>query len=195
MMPDHPSASNDPFLTAIQEAQDNLAESIERAGLRDDPIRYPLLALGAVIGLFPEFLSRTRQPLDPAALTRLETAAIKGSDRRAAALARAHNLRTLLLYGGSAVLLAAATLAAGYAWGHSAASASIQQTERRLALAFQDGPDAAAAWATLMELNDLPRAMALCTGPAVYADPAGRGICLLRVYTGPARRVATEAHR
>lgn len=154
-------------------------------------------------GLFVALVSVARaadallgsQILSADGLARLEAAAIKGSDRRAAALARAHNLRTLLLYGGSAVLLAAATLAAGYAWGHSAASASIQQTERRLALAFQDGPDAAAAWATLMELNDLPRAMALCTGPAVYADPAGRGICLLRVYTGPARRVATEAHR
>ena len=41
-------------------------------------------------------LQEARQPLDPAALVRLEQAAVTGADRRAAQLARAHNRRTML---------------------------------------------------------------------------------------------------
>lgn len=192
---DQAPGPDDSFLAAIGEAQANLAESIERAGLRDDPIRYPLLALGAIIGLFPEFLNRARQPFDPAALARLESAAVKGSDRRANDLARAHNNRTLLTYGGFALGLAISGVAMGYVWGSRATAADVEHADRRVAAAFQDGPDAASAWATLMELNDLPRALSLCTGQRIYTDAAGRRICQLPVYIDPIKRAATEARR
>ena len=41
--------------------------------------------------------ARHGQPLEPAALVRLEEAAATGADRRAAALARAHNWRTIII--------------------------------------------------------------------------------------------------
>src|SRR5205085_8363565 len=42
-------------------------------------------------------IEEARRPIEPAALARLEKAAITGADRRAAELARSHNRRTLLI--------------------------------------------------------------------------------------------------
>jgi len=112
-------------------------------------------------------------PVEPAALERLERSAATGADRRAVDLARAHNLRTLLIYGGAfagAVLLA---LGGRFALGRSSANAAVAQTERRLAAAFEDGPDAAAAWVGLMEANDLRAALANCRGSSVYGRSGG----------------------
>jgi hypothetical protein len=183
------------FADLIRAAQEDIAMGVDRAGWRDDPLRHPMAALSTTVGLFPTFLERMeavaeqmRRPVTDDELHRLQAAIIHGADRRAADLARAHNLRTMLIYGGAlagAVLLA---LGGGFAWGRSSANAAVAQTERRLAAAFADGPDAAAAWVGLMEANDLPRALANCKGASAYADQAGRKVCAMPLYIEPLRR-------
>jgi len=97
-------------------------------------------------------------------------------------LARAHNLRTLLLYGGAFVTCVVLAAGGGFWWGQATAADSIQETEQRLALAFRDGPDAAAGWVKLMEQNDITKALAQCTGQRVYADATGRKACAVPLW-------------
>ncbi len=186
------------FADVIRAAQQEIAMGVNRAGWRDDPLRHPMAALSTTIGLFPGFLERMeavaermRRPVTDDELNRLQTTIIRGADRRAADLARAHNLRTLLLYGGAFVACVVLAAGGGFWWGQATAADSIQETEQRLALAFRDGPDAAAGWARLMEQNNLPAALALCTGPRVFSDQGGRKACMVPLYTDPpARSVA-----
>lgn len=176
-------AMNDPgpvdaFTAKVQAAQSELQHGIDRAGLRDDPFRHPMQALSGVLGLFPELVGQltgavdqARQPIDPTAVERaverLEKAAARGADLRAAELARAYNRRTLLIYGGAFALGIMAAAGSGFLWGQSLANAAVRQTEQQLALAFRSGPSAAAAWANLMRSNDAGLMLAACTGSAV----------------------------
>jgi len=122
-------------------------------------------------------------------LNRLQMTIIRGADRRAADLARAHNLRTLFLYGGAFVVSVILAAGGGFWWGHAAAADTIQETEQRLALAFRDGPDAAANWARLMEQNDIGKAVAQCTGQRTYADATGRKACAVPLWIEPPKRM------
>lgn len=194
----------------VQEAQQRLARAVTVGKLQNDPLADVVEAVSQSLAVQFELhvscvreyrnaaahleqqlrdaIAEARQPADPAALARLEQAAATGADQRAADLARAHNMRTLLVYGGGFLV---GLMLAGYVgnlWGQAAATVGIHQTERRLATAFQDGPDAAAAWVGLMEQNDLPRALAYCKGSSVYADPAGRKVCAVPLYVEPLRR-------
>lgn len=177
---------------AVHTAQERIAHAIRVGHLHGDPLCDALeamsVSLGAQLALHEATVERVTLPADPAALERLECSAATGADRRAMDLARAHNLRTLLVYGGAlagAVLLA---LGGNFAWGRSSANGAVAQTERRLAAAFEDGPDAAAAWVGLMEQNDLRAALANCKGSSVYADSAGRKVCAMPLYIEPLRR-------
>jgi len=149
-------AMNDPgpvdaFTAKVQAAQAELQHGIDRAGLRDDPFRHPMQALSGVLGLFPELVGQltgavdqARQPIDPAAVERaverLEKAAARGADQRAAELARSRNRRTLLTYGGTFAISILAAAGGGFAWGQMSANAAVRQTEQQLALAYRDGP-------------------------------------------------------
>lgn len=196
----------------VQEAQQRMAHAVAVGALRDDPLADMVSAVSQSLGVqcelhiscvreyraaaahleqqLREAVDQARQPLDPAVITRLEKAAATGADRRAATLARSRNIRTLLI-GGMAVV-AGLTLAAGggVLWGAAAANARIQETERRLVVAFQDGPDAAAAWANLMEQNDVLRALSVCKGSRAFLDQSGRKACLLPIFLEPLVRVA-----
>jgi len=81
------------FAAQIRQAQAELADSVERAGLARDPYRFVTGAIAHTLGVFPSVLERlegaverARQPVDPAALQRLETAAASGAAKRAAEL-------------------------------------------------------------------------------------------------------------
>jgi len=163
----------------------------------DDPIK-PLLdsmaerddAMNANVAALAEAIKRVTV-LPPDGMARLERSTASGAARSAAVLARAHNLRTLLLYGGAIVACVVLAAGGGFWWGQATAADSIQETEQRLALAFRDGPGAAAGWAKLMEQNNLPAALALCSGPRVFSDQGGRKACMVPLYTEPpARSVA-----
>ena len=176
---------------------------VDRAGWRDDPLRYPMAALSTTIGLFPPFLERMeavaermRRPVTDDELTRLQAAVIRGADRRAAELARAHNRRTLLLGGLAVVVGLAAAAGGGALWGAAAANERVRETERRLSIAFQDGPDAAAAWVNLMEQNDVLRALSVCKASHAFTDQSGRKACALPIYLeAPTRPVSAPSKR
>ncbi len=50
--------SESDFVAAVRVAQAEIADAVERSGLRDDVLRYPLAALSTTLGLFPEVLAR-----------------------------------------------------------------------------------------------------------------------------------------
>jgi len=185
----------DTFTAKVQAAQADLQHGIDRAGLRDDPFRHPLQALSSVMGLFPVLvgqltgaIDQARQPIDPVAVeqavVRLEQAAVRGADRRAAELARSRSYRALGIYGGGSLAAVLLALGAGFVWGQASANAAVHQTEQHLALAFQDGPGAAAAWANLMRSNDANLMLAACTGLAVRTLE-GRKACNMPVWLDP----------
>ena len=190
----------DTFAAKVQAAQADLQLGIDRAGLRDDPFRHPMQALSCVMGLFPDLVGRldgaidhARQPIDSAAVERaverLETAAVRGADRRAAELARSRNRRTLLIYGGGLLSAVALSGSVGFAWGQALTNAAIYQTEQQLALAFRDGPSAAATWATLMRSNDAGLALAGCKGSVVKVIE-GRRACNIPLWLDPPKMLA-----
>lgn len=128
--------------------------------------------------------------LPPDGVDKLGRAAATGADRRAAELARAHNLRTLLTYGGALVASVVLAAAGGFWLGQAWTSDGIQETEQGLAAAFRDGPDAAAGWLRLIQQNNLPAALAQCTGTRAFTDRTGRKACFLPVYVEPSTRPA-----
>jgi hypothetical protein len=184
-------APPDTLETKVRAAQAELQFGIERAGLRDDPFRHPLQALSSMMGLFPDLvedltaaIDRARQPLDPAALVRLEQAAAKGADRRAAELARAHNRRTLLLAVVAMIGTFVVAGAGGFWWGHSAQTAAIASTEAGLSAAFRDGPAAASGWLNLMRANDGNLVRDACTASTVKTAD-GRRACAIGLWVDP----------
>jgi len=198
-----PGQADGDFAARVRAAQADIAQGVERAGWRDDPLRHPMAALSTTIGVFPPLVERIeaiaagmKRPISDDELNRLQATIIRGADRRAADLARAHNLRTLLIYGGAFVTAVVLAAGGGFWLGQAAAADDIQQTDERLALAFRDGPDAAAGWVKLMELNNLPGALAQCTGPRAFTDRTGRKACYLPVYVEPPTRpVPSQAAR
>jgi hypothetical protein len=189
------NATADTFAAKAQEAQADLLHSIDRAGLRSDPFRHALQGLSDVVGLLPNFVAeigaaidRARQPVDSdafeQAVKRLEKAAARGADLRSAALVRAHGRRTMLTYSLTFLIGVAAAAGGGYLWGQRTANAAIQQTEQHLALAFQNGPPAAATWANLMRSNDADLALAGCTGSALKVMD-GRRACNVPLWLDP----------
>lgn len=196
----------------VQDAQQRLARAVSIGTLRNDPLADVVEAVSQSLGVQCELhiscvreyraaaahldqqlrtaVEEARQPLDPAALVRLEKAAVTGADRRAAELAQSRNRRTLLLGGLAVVVGLLAAVGGGVLWGTAMANANVRETEQRLAGAFQDGPDAAAAWANLMEQNDVLRALNVCKGSHPFRDQSGRKACLMPVFLEPPARPA-----
>jgi hypothetical protein len=69
----------------------------------------------------------------------------------------------------------------GYWWGWSTGQQSVAVLERDIGAAFQSGPDGAAAWLRLMRHNNLPQALAQCSGNAVWSAN-GRQACLVPLW-------------
>ena len=181
-------AGDDQVLAGILAAQADLDGAVAKAGMTGDPIRYLLAASSAGLGAFASGIQAIRQPLDSGtverAVERLEKAAVRGADQRAAELARSRNHRTLLIYGGVFAVGIMAAAGGGFLWGQASANAAVRQTEQQLALVFRDGPGTAAAWTNLMRSNDAGLMVATCTGLAVKTIE-GRRACNMPVWLDP----------
>ncbi len=204
-----PAAADDPFAVLVHDAQASLAESIEKAGLGRDPYRFPMGALAQALGVLPAFMGRldvaldhARQPVDPAALERgmaqiverLGRAATHSANVHMLAMVRAHNLRTLLLYGGAFVGAVLAGIGGGFWWGQVSANAAVHETEAQLAQAFQAGPGAAATWANLMRWNDITGSLANCKNDAGRSE-AGRRACAVPLWIEPPSQAVPARYR
>lgn len=205
---EHPQASEVAELDArlgerVSAAQQRMRRAVLIGRLQDDPLADLVEAMAQALGVQHEIhrasvlqsrqasahleeqlraaLHEARQPLDPAALVRLEEAAATGADRRAAHLARAHNRRTVL----TAVAAVAATLVltgtGGYWWGQRAQTAAIASTEAGVSAAFRDGPAAAATWLNLMRANDGNLVQEVCAASTVKTAD-GRRACGLGLW-------------
>jgi hypothetical protein len=103
-------------------------------------------------------------------------------DRRTAVL----EWRLALTAGGALAVALAITLAAGYWWGYRDAAAGIDLADKRIAAAFQDGPETAARWADLMRHNDLKASLERCTGAALVVKDRRRA-CLVPLWLDGAK--------
>jgi len=197
--PSPAAADDDAFVTLVSEAQASLAQGVERAGLGRDPYRFLMGALAQALGVLPVFMGKldgaidhARQPVDPVtlersmdqAVRRLEQAAARGANQHTLQMVRAHNLRTLLTYGGAFVVAVLAAAGGGFAWGQASADAAVHETEQQLALAFRGGTSAAANWANLTRWNDINSSLAACTGYALKVVE-GRKACFAPLWIEP----------
>ncbi len=178
-------AGGDAFSAAVKAAQEDIAQGVEKAGLRNDPIRYPLAAISTVLGLFPDFLrymhdtaEEARQPLDAAALARMEKAAAEGASRASSALVRAHNRRSVVVGSLVVVLFVAAGLGGGYWWGRSDAITRFRLSESGFAAMMHDSPAVASGWLALARMNDYDTLMGACHGSRGFMTDEGRHACL-----------------
>ena len=166
-------------LTAeIEAAQADLQSSINRAGLRDDPFRHVLQALSGILGVFPRVIEEARQPVDPGSVGRVEAAAAAGAERRVAALARAHNLRTVM--SAATGLVGALIIGAGCGYWVGRNSQLVTKSEVEAA-AFRDGPNAADTWLNLMRANDGRVVRAACAASTAVTD-GNRRACALGLW-------------
>lgn len=177
-----------PLDQAVTSAQCDLAASIDRASLRNDPYSHLLRAMSLTIGLFPEFLREMRDtadqgrlPLDPAALARLEQAAAEGASRAAAGLVRVQARRSALGIAAALVTCLVGGASGGYWWGHGAAIRQFSTAEAGFSALVHDDPSAAAGWLALVRNNDYAKVMRACAGASAFSDK-GRRACLAPVW-------------
>ena len=188
------------FAKAVAAAQAEIAQGVERGGLRNDAYRFPLAALGSVIGVFPEFLSKVRQathetrlPLDPASLVRLEEAATEGASRAAGALVRAHNRRSVIVGSIAVATLALGAFGVGYWRGHDDAITRFQLAEGGFAAMMHDSPTVASGWLALVRRNDYDTLMGACRGSSGFTTPEGRHACLAPLWLDDEKAAASPA--
>ncbi len=180
-----PALTSEPFETAIREAQAEIARSVDKGGLRDDPMRYPLAALSTVVGLFPDFLRSmreaagdARQPLDAAAVDRLEKAAAKGASRASAELVQSHNRRSVLVGSLAVAAAVSAGVGGGFVWGRADATTQFRIADAGFAAVIHYNPVAGTGWLELARLNDYGALMAACHGESGFTDASGRHACM-----------------
>jgi hypothetical protein len=194
--------TSDALERQVREAQEEIARSVERAGLLRDPYRHLMAAQSATLGVFPAVMRNwraavelARGPVDPASVEQLARAAASGAERNAATLARTHALRTVLVAAGA---MAGAVLAAGvggYAWGYRSASVERHAVEAGVQqAAIQRGPRAASAWLGLMNANDPTLALVGCSGGAVKVIE-GRRACTVPLWLDPPKADAPVINR
>jgi len=123
---DGPSAVGEDrsFVAAIQEARADIANGIDRGGLRHDPLRYPLAALSTVVGLFPGLLDEIHRAHAPWTQDERRAAVADAVARMDARLAW-RMIQFNRWAAGLALLLgmamAGAAWGGGYWWGYHAA--------------------------------------------------------------------------
>lgn len=175
----------------IKAAQARIARAIQVGHLTGDPLAEALKAQGATLAAQLALyqanvaLAERGQVIDQAGLARIEKAAVRGADQRAADLARAHHRRKAMLDGAVLFVAVVISVTAGHWWGEARTVARVHETEQGLSEAFRAGPEAAAGWVNLMRLNDLPNALATCTGERAFTDQTGSRSCYLPVRLEP----------
>lgn len=189
-----PESGDDALEREFREAQDGLEEAIARAGMTQDPYVHVLhwqkrdTALRfRLTRLVLDKQEAARQPLDPAAIRRIEAAAAQGASSKAREIAVGYRRLTLVAAAGIVLGGLGITGVGGYGWGHATAMAQRRATEARLSAAFSEGGKGAALWLALMQYNDLGAALANCTPARVYTDREGRRACAVPLYIEAAK--------
>ena len=174
------TGENTPFTEAVHEARADIASGIERGGLRRDPLRYPLVALSTVVGLFPEFLDeiqRVRAPWTQDERRAAVADAVARMDTRLVGRMIQFNrwaIASALLLG---VALAGGVGVASYWWGYRAAEDRLIGVPADLGAALNARD--AAVWLDLMRSNDIARVNRVC------AAQNGRNACSFVMWSEP----------
>jgi hypothetical protein len=157
----------------LDAARDDLHRAIALGGLQRDPLRHPLQALASVLDALEEAANAVREPVSPAAeaeiIRRLENAASRGAAQHAAALARTHNLRTMLIASAVLVSAVALSIVGGYWWGVTRpVQTNLGMLPREVAL--------------VLSSNDMSKALAECKP---LPQNSGRRACAVNLWLEP----------
>jgi hypothetical protein len=168
------------FIEAIREARADIANGIDRGGLRHDPLRYPLTALSTVVGLFPEFLDEIQRARAPWTQDERRAAVADAVTRMDARLL--HRMTQFNRWAIAIALLLGVAIAggvgtAGYWWGYHAAENRLIEVPAAVGLALT-GRDAA-VWLELIRDNDIARVNRTC------APQNGRNACSFVMWAEP----------
>ena len=186
-----------------------LRDSVQLARLTDDPAAPALEALVRVLGsVARQFQLRDRERKEIAAAMEMRarriaedtTSQIQASgtaiiDKLAPELSRlversvrqrlwTLRIKTLAAAGGMAVALSIACFAIGYGMAYKAGRDHGLLDGRTIAAAMATGPQAAAAWAQLMAVNDPVQAMKACRSE-ISKGADGRRYCAMPVWLDP----------
>lgn len=168
----------------IAKAQAELAQAVVLAGLSRDPLRLPLQAIATAIGAIgsvaddvrgtlEDTKSAIRKPISSEAerelVRRLSQSASHGASQHAANLAKAHNLRTVLVAAGVLVAAIVIAAAAGYWRGLSVPiNTNLGPLPREVV--------------NLLNANDMAKRVAECK--PLPEQPNGRKACSMNVWLG-----------
>ena len=202
-----PSVANDDedrLSREVHQARTQLAQAIQVAGLKNDPLSKVLEAISTSMGVqhqlhvananmrrdlgarfredLTEAIREAREPIDLDSIKRIEVAAGAGVSKHAAALVRAHNRRTVLLTAGALVGALVAGCAGGWWWGHGSAITRFRLSEAGFAGMMHDSPAAATGWLNLARMNDYAMVMSACRGSSQFQTPDGRHACLAPIW-------------
>ena len=176
-----PSAREDrTFIEAIQDARADIANGIDQGGLRHDPLRYPLMALSNIVGLFPAFLEEIQRARAPWTEDDRRTAiadAVARMDARLVQRMAQFNRWAIVVTAVLGMVLVVGAWSGGYWWGYRAAENRLAPVSAALGEALTGRE--AAIWLTLIQNNDIDQVRRTC------AAQNGREACAFTLWTEP----------
>ena len=190
--------------------QAEMERSILLAGLKNDPTLPLVRALSTALGLqwrlhdqavnyfrsvserldrqLADTILQGEQALETRRFAIVETLApelARLTSRSVRAWNRSVTLKTALIFGGVAIVLALGVGLAGYGAGWQAGHASAQSASGALAGALQRaGADAEAALVDMVRANNVPEAWARCRKSTTLAT-GGRRVCAMPMWAEP----------
>ncbi len=194
---------------AVETARSEIARSIQLSGLKNDPLVHLMQAVAAsleaqhrlhqastshlrdVRDQLQQQVAETTRKAESVLAARQATVVAQLAPQLAKTTEQAFRvklwtikLRTLLLAGCAAVVLGVASVGTGYGLGYTTGQdVGLRARETIVRAARNDGPDAAAIWARLMNDNDPRPAMAVCEKSVVRQN--GQRACYLPVWLDP----------
>jgi hypothetical protein len=193
----------------VETARSEIARSIQLGGLKNDPLVHLMQAVATsleaqhrlhqastshlrdVRNQLQQQVAETTRTAESVLAARQATVVAQLAPQLAKATEQAVRvklwtikLRTLLLAGSAAAILGLTSLGTGYRLGYATGrDAGLRTQETIVRAARNDGPDAAAIWARLMNDNDPRPAMAVCEKSVVRQN--GQRACSLPVWLDP----------
>lgn len=180
--PDTQAANADPFDALVRQAQAELAEGVQRAGLARDPYRHLMAALSHSLGVFPALVQRLDQvehhgggPIDPELRTALLLEVGKGTRAGANDAMRVEAARTHRILNRDFAVRVGLSVAGAFMLGVALTYGVLRATQLG---PFDRDVQAAAAWHDIEQRNPDPRQM-LGAAEIRTDKPSGR-----RYYAG-----------
>jgi len=181
--------SQDEFEKIISETQKELHEAINKGGLYDDPLRYPLAALSKVLGIFPKFINQINnsnlsnlQILPPEYLNRIETTINKELQNNIKTTRRIKQWKLISYITGGIIFISLLCGYIGYWQGYNNGSIKMLTSINTLPNELKRNPKTALIWLNLIQANDIEKSLTVCHGDRINTAPNGQKGCDLPLW-------------